>query len=101
MQNHRVHQIEGWYRTESELAASLKATIVDAEARELLLQAPLDHLADVKTVLLPNAIKAASPAETARWFDAAELELGTARRQLIRAQQLVEKYGPSIQLIGD
>ncbi len=101
MQNHRVHQIEGWYQTESQLASTLKSTIVDSEASELLLQAPLDHLADVKSVLLPNAIKAASPVETARWFDAAELELGTARKQLLRAQELVAKYGPSIQLIGD
>jgi len=101
MKNQRVHQIEGWHHTEAELAASLKAAIVDPEASELLLQAPLDRLADVKTILLPNALKASSPAEAAKWFDVAEFELGVARKQLLRAQELLTKYGPNLQLLGD
>jgi hypothetical protein len=101
MQNHRAHQIEVWHRTESELAAGLKSTILDSETSELLLQSPLAYLANAKNLLLPNAAKASSPVEAARWYDLAELELSAARKQLVRAQELVDKYGPNIQLIGD
>jgi hypothetical protein len=101
MQNHRLHQIEEWHHTETDLAASLKLSIVDPEASEFLLQAPLTHLTDVKSYLLPNAQKAASSVEAARWYDLAEVELGVARKQLLRAQELLAKYGPNLQLIGD
>jgi hypothetical protein len=101
MKNHRTHELESWHQTESQLAIEIASSIVDEEAREFLLRPTFDRLELVKSVILRNAASASSPADANRWFDAAELELGTARKQLLRAQELVAKYGTSIQLIGE
>ena len=101
MKNHRTHELESWHHTESELANEIATSIIDDEAREFLLRPTLDCLAEVKSVLLRNAVSASTPADANRWYEIAELELGTARKQLLRAKELVAKYGSSIQLIGE
>ena len=101
MKNHRTHELESWHHTESELANEIATSILNEEAREFLLRPTLDCLAEVKSVVLRNAVNATTPGDANRWYDMAELQLGAARKQLTRAKEMVEKYGSNIQWIGD
>lgn len=101
MKNHRTHELESWHHTESELAATIGAAMLNEEARESLLRPALTSLAEVKTVILHNAVNASSPADANRWYEIAEHQLASVKKQLVRAQELIEKYGANIQWIGD
>ena len=101
MKNHRTHELESWHHTEAELAATIGSSILNEEARESLLRPALTALTEVKTVILHNAINASSPADANRWYEIAEFELNAVKKQLARAQELIEKYGANIQWIGD
>lgn len=87
-------------RTGKESAANLDKSIADKEAKEFLLRPALNSLTDVETFLLPQALKAATPAFASLWFDGAELNLRLAEQQLKRAQDLLAKYGANLRVIG-
>jgi len=101
MKNHRTHELESWHHTESDLAATIGKTILDDEAKEFLLRPALDRLFEVKTSLLPNAVNATTPGDANRWYALVELELNAVKKELARAQEMLDKYGANIQFIGD
>jgi hypothetical protein len=101
MKNHRTHELESWHHTESELATTIAKTILDDEAKEFLLRPALERLSEVKTSLLPNAVNATTPGDANRWYALVELELNAVKKELARAQEMLDKYGANIQFIGD
>jgi hypothetical protein len=100
MQTDRVQQIQMALRVQSDLASHLEKTIVNKDAKEFLLRFALNSLSDIDTYLLPQALKADTPAGTSIWLQGAELMLSSATKQLQRAQEMVAKYGANIVLIG-
>jgi hypothetical protein len=99
-ENNRTQRLETELQTKLSLVADLGKTIVNQEARDYLLRAVLNALDDVKTVLLPNSRKAATPAHTSMWLDAAEWQLRSAGEGLKRASEFVKTYGPNLRVIG-
>jgi hypothetical protein len=51
--------------------------------------------------LLPNAVNATTPGDANRWYALVELELNAVKKELARAQEMLDKYGANIQFIGD
>jgi hypothetical protein len=88
----RSQAIQSRHKWAEDLAAQLRQTIKDKNARDQLLRPALNSLRDVETTLLPNALKA-SPAYAAMWFDMAEFQLTRAEKQLKHAQDIIAKYG--------
>ena len=79
-------------------AAQLGQKIVDAKTKEYFIHPVNDALEDVDNFLLPNARK--STTHSRIWMDAAEFRLEQAEASLKFAQEMISKYGTSLQLVG-
>lgn len=80
--------------------SQLDKTLVDKTAKDYLLQPASNSMGDVETYLLPSGLKAQNPAHASMWFEMAEFQLEQAESQLNHAQDMVRKYGASLQAIG-
>lgn len=81
-------------------AIQLDKTILDKAATDSLLRPAWNSLRDVENLLLPSALRASSPAHASMWFEMADFQLGQAEKQLQHAEDMVAKYGESLQVIG-
>jgi hypothetical protein len=96
----RSQNILGRLRVEKILAESLEQKILNQEAREFLLKGATNSLRDVESFILPQAAKALTPDGAAGWFAVADFQLQSAHRQLKHAQDMVDKFGSNVQVIG-
>lgn len=81
-------------------ASLLEATILYDDTKDFLLNTPQTLLHDVEHFLLPQGTKPSS-ATAAIWLDAADLQLRSAYKMLLLAQDLVARYGPNLRVRGE
>jgi hypothetical protein len=82
------------------LVAELHKTIMDKKAKDFLLRPASNVFNDVEISYLPHGLKAANPAHASMWFEIAEFELRQAEERLKYVQDMVAKYGATLQAIG-
>ncbi len=97
----RVASIRNQHRALADLAANLRQTILDNDAKEYFLKFATNSLSDVETFLLPHALKAQTEGGNAGiYLQGAEMMLNLAAGQLKQAQDAVNKYGPDLRVVG-
>lgn len=100
MDEKRVQAIQTRLKSARDLATQLGNWIFDKQVSDYLLRLPLNFLGDVERFLVPNGQKADIPANADLWFSAAEMQLRNAEEQIRRVNDLVQKYGRNIQIVG-
>lgn len=80
--------------------AQHEASIKNKEVAATLLRLAKSLLSDVDTTILPYALQA-QDAYISKWYDIANFQLGQAEEQIRHVGDLIVKFGPDIQLIGD
>jgi hypothetical protein len=92
------NKIQQRIKTLKDSATALEQRIVDPKTKEYFLRPVWNGLSDVERFLLPSAAKSAHHSQM--WMDAAEFQLEQSQALLRHAQEMVAKYGTSLQLVG-
>jgi hypothetical protein len=96
----RVQAIQNRLRTAKESATRLSEFITDKQAGDHLLGLSINLLGDVEGFLLPNGEKTDTSANADLWYAAAESALHIAEEQIRRVNDLANKYGRNLTIVG-
>ena len=99
MQNKHVQRFHRRITKLKNLLAHLAKTIVEEDAKHLLLDTATNSLAVVERCLLPRGFKATND-NTGMWFRLIEFHLEMAEEELMYAKGVVAKDGATVQMIG-
>jgi hypothetical protein len=99
MQNKRVQRFHRRITKVKNLLARLAKTIVEEDAKHLLLDTVKNSLTVVERGLLPHGFKATND-NTEMWFRLIEFHLEMAEEELMYAKSVVARDGATVQMIG-